>query len=326
MNNTIRQFLATFVVAMTSLMSCEMNAQTAPSVTPSTLPDHLPIGDYAIRSYMLTNADFTRGVLTRVLGTSLVYGDQNGYQHSVPYVKPGVVFSSLEDYSNRLAITTYQLLDTLKQCTNIASSIRVYAALFFYTKNQDQAPTSFIYSLVTDVDIGPVENITWASFTNLTPMMENAILYVPNLSYYRVKFDQGTNDPYIFTWSNGVTNATGKIDGTFYWPELTTNNFVVLNSPYYQGTNQVDAVISNSQDTREFTRCGEWLYPRPVTQRSRSQVDMGIPRGANAYLQSSYDYVHWQDIGYVDGSTLTNFASFRVRPGPRYQYFRARYN
>ncbi|MFA6314776.1 MAG: hypothetical protein WC648_00165 [Candidatus Paceibacterota bacterium] len=194
--------------------------------------------------------------------------------------------NSLEEYLNLTAVTGLELLEEVR--TNIyAPTSPIY---FFTSVDFHPPPNGYVSAFFSPTPLGTIPQITSNSFRVITlPHVYRIPVHVVGLQEFRVEV--GRPIEYSYTWN------TQKGSHYTNWPgikqECTQKDYVVLSSPYCQGTNVVRFHITVKDQTYTYTQFGELIAPPVLKIDRRGNLSVAAARGADVTVETSTNGVDW---------------------------------
>ncbi len=264
---------------------------------PTGLPDSIKaVGNLeAFRSWIVTNRQVRANFALYFTTTQGVYDGLGGSET--------ITFKSYTGFQQYMASNCFRLFNQKQSAMNPTTQVE---SVFDVAYDQpDLNPNGYTYPISIDTPIGKPITVTSNSFVNLPTRKEYAYIKVPGLK----KFVVEVKGLYTNSWPAEIGRPAQIPPIGFnppqFPPELTTNNYVILNRWYSLGTNEVTFSITVGPNTRRYNRFGEALDKPPIATISGSNITASFARWATVSIESSSDLSNWSMVtNFVDSNGL----------------------
>lgn len=276
-------------------------------------PNKLPMmgSVTAFRSWIVTNQMLSVSVSVRYTNNAgILVGPGN---------LKGIKFVSEDSYQSYIRSNGFRIFS--ENAASFDPSRPLYFVVDIGYGLPDLDPSGVV--LVTRVrkPIGLPSTVTSNSFVGSVPFNEHAYVSVPGLQRFTVE----VGGEYTYTWAPTAGKVTTNVNVISPpAPELTTNNYVVLNPWYSMGTNQTEVRISVTADgrTMSYSQFGESLNTPPTISLSRGNLSCTFTRGALVSLETSTNLWHWSVMTNWSDLGGIGFSSFSITENQPQQFFK----
>lgn len=256
---------------------------------PNKLPMLGSVGAY--RGWIVTNQILS-------VSTSVRYTNGSGLLVGPGNLK-GIKFASEASYQSYIRSNGFRIFSENVNLFDPAKPLFFVVDIGYGLPELDQSGVV----LVTRVRkaIGLPSTVTSNSFAESVPFDEHAYVSVPGLQAFRVE----VRGLYTNSWpaTSGKSSNSGDANViSLFPPELTTNNFVVLNPWYSMATNgtEVRIAIMVNGKTTWYSQFGEVLNNVPTIRLIGNSLNCTFAKGARVAVETSTNMVQW--------SSFTNFS------------------
>lgn len=285
-NRLIAAIMAAFALGVVNTKGVETQA----------LPASLPIGSVeAFRSWIVTNQMVSVNNILYFTNTSGVLEGGGTFG--------GKNFNSYLAYQQFTGSNSLSLFNQLRSSMDSSKMLRFAVTVKYYIPELG----GLVQTLLIHTNIGIVSTITSNSFVTAPVENELSYVHVAGLQQFTVE----VSGLYTNSWPAIVGRPQQSPPAGFtppiFPPELTTNNYVVLNQWYSMGTNDVTFSITTDGKTRRYNRFGEAFDRPPVMSIHGNVISASFTRGATITFESSPNLINWNPVAtFIDSGAFGN--------------------
>jgi hypothetical protein len=216
-------------------------------------------------------------------------------------------FTSYKDFEFCIGKFGMELVEKIKSDPRVDHSIplSMYAYHAYTDVNAETGPMGIYLSK----DLGLARDVSQDSFLDFK-IFSQVVVRIPNLEKFEVEVDG--DKPYHFSWTS--QSKKPATSGTPAPEEMTTKDFIVMQSWYSYGTTTARFKVTTGGVTRVYSEQGSLIVP-PVLTLSGFGVNVEFTRGRKTIVETSTNLKDWSEIMTIPEDIETNSIWIPYYPG-----------